>query len=121
MLPAVGQGALGLETRSDDQASRAVLQPLDHGPTHAAVLAERAMLAALEGGCLAPIAAWGRVEDESLILSGRVLSSDGRQRIESTLTGHPHVTDQLGRRVAEALIAQGATQLIQAARRTPHD
>jgi hydroxymethylbilane synthase len=121
MLPAVGQGALGLEARSDDRATRAVLQRLDHRPTHAAVLAERSMLAALEGGCLAPIAAWGRVEDEALILSGRVLSSDGRQKTESTLTGDPHAADQLGRRVAKALITQGATQLIQAARRTPCD
>ena len=94
------------------------MQGLDHRPTHAAVLAERSMLAALEGGCLVPIAAWGRIEDNALTLSGRVLSPDGRQKIESTLTGDPHAADQLGRRVAEALIAQGAPQLIQAARQT---
>ena len=57
-LPAVGQGALGLETRSDDRPTRDIVRPLDDAATHAAVLAERAMLAALRGGCLAPIAAW---------------------------------------------------------------
>ena len=118
MLPAVGQGALGLETRSDDAAARAVLDGLDHWPTHAAVLAERAMLAELEGGCLAPIAAWGRAEGRGLTLSGRVLSSDGSEKIETTLSGDPHAADQLGRRVAQALIVQGAAELIQAARDT---
>ena len=57
LLPAVGQGALALETRGDDRATRQLVAGLDHPPTHAAVLAERAMLAALQGGCLAPIAA----------------------------------------------------------------
>jgi hydroxymethylbilane synthase len=117
MLPAVGQGALALETRSDDQPVRAVLSGgLDHPPSHATVLAERAMLAVLEGGCLAPIAAWGRLEEQRLTLSGRVLSLDGREKIEATLVGDPNGAEELGRRVAEALIAQGATELIQAAR-----
>jgi len=119
MLPAIGQGALALETRSDDQAVRAVVSSgLDHPPTHAAVLAERAMLAELEGGCLAPIAAWGRLEDQRLTLSGRVLSPDGRAMIETTLVGDANAADQLGRRVAEALIAQGAAELIRSARET---
>ena len=57
-LPAVGQGALGLETRSADAASLRIVEQLDHPPSHSAAVAERAMLATLEGGCLAPIAAW---------------------------------------------------------------
>ena len=59
MLPAVGQGALGLETRADDVVVRELLAPLDHAETRAAVTAERQMLAALRGGCLAPVGAWG--------------------------------------------------------------
>jgi len=118
VLPAVGQGALGLEIRSGDRVIREVVGQLDHGPTRAAVLAERAMLAALEGGCLAPIAAWGRVEDNLLKLTGRVLHPDGSQRIETTLVGQPAEPAQLGNRVAEALTAQGAAALIQAARQT---
>lgn len=115
VLPAVGQGALGLETRAGDDSVQQ-LEPLDDPATHAAVLAERAMLAALEGGCLAPIAAWGRVEDETLKLTGRVLSPDGTQRIEATLTESPNEAVQLGRRVAGELAAQGAARLIRAAR-----
>src|SRR5262245_54778381 len=61
MLPAVGQGALGIETREDDDQTQSFLQPLDHTETHQAVDAERALLAALRAGCLAPVGAWARV------------------------------------------------------------
>jgi len=116
-LPAVGQGALGIETRAEDVQTRAVLAPLDHGPTHAAVVAERAMLSALEGGCLAPIAALGRMEGGLLRLSGRVLDGDGTRRLDATLLGEPESAVDLGRRVAEALVGQGATELIRSVRR----
>ena len=69
LLPAVGQGALGLETREDDAWARAAIAPLDHPASHAAVLAERTMLAVLEGGCLAPIGAWARMENDLLTLT----------------------------------------------------
>jgi len=118
LLPAVGQGALGLETRTDDEATRSVVGQLDHGPTHAAVVAERAMLAALEGGCLAPIAAWGRAEGDRLALTGRVLHPNGTRKIEATLDGPLDDAPQLGHRIAEALTAQGAAELIRAARET---
>jgi hydroxymethylbilane synthase len=116
VLPAVGQGALGLETRSDDQAVRAALAPLDHASTHAAVLAERAMLAALRGGCLAPIAAWGRIEEGQLRLTGRVLSPDGSRRLEVAEGASVADAEALGRRVADALLAQGAAGLIEQSR-----
>ena len=117
-LPAVGQGALGLESRTDDVPVCEVLARIDHPASHAAVLAERAMLAALRGGCLAPIGAWGRIEQQSLLLTGRVLSVDGVQRIEATLEGDPNGPDELGRRVAEALLDDGAAELVAAARET---
>ncbi len=129
ILPAVGQGALGLETRRDDDATRSALTALDHSSTHHAVLAERAMLAVLHGGCLAPIAAWGRVENNRLALTGRVLSPDGRSKIEaagetparSASEGEKTDADlpdsvDLGRRVAEKLLQQGAAELIDLAR-----
>jgi hydroxymethylbilane synthase len=116
VLPAVGQGALGLETRSEDRPAREIAARLDYPPTHAAVLAERAMLSALEGGCLAPIAAWGRVESDVLTLTGRVLSPDGFRKIEAELTGDPAHPAELGRRVAEGLRAQGAEAMVRAAR-----
>jgi hydroxymethylbilane synthase len=116
ILPAVGQGALALETRREDEATRAALAPLDHPPTHNAVLAERAMLAALHGGCLAPVAAWCRMETGRLKLTGRVLSADGRRKLEVTLDTDSQDPIDLGRRVAEELLRQGAAELIGLAR-----
>lgn len=117
ILPAVGQGALGLETRVDDEVTRSALQRLDHLATHAAVKAERTMLHTLKGGCLAPIAAWGRLEEESLVLTGRVLCPDGTKMIEAVQNGEMDTAESLGQSVAESLIAQGATELIRASRR----
>lgn len=117
MLPAVGQGALGIETREDDQAARTAVAPLDHSPTRAAVAAERAMLAALEGGCLAPVAAWGRVEGDVLRLSGRVSRVDGSRQLDAALDGRPDEAETLGRLVARHLADQGAAELIDEARR----
>lgn len=112
MLPAVGQGALGIETREDDAATRAALAFLDHAPTHAAVLAERAMLAALHGGCLAPIAAWGRFDAGQLHLAGRVLDPAGTRKLEAELCAAAEEAPALGRRVADVLLEQGAAELI---------
>ncbi|MGO8691171.1 MAG: hydroxymethylbilane synthase [Thermoguttaceae bacterium] len=119
MLPAVGQGALALEVRRDDRRTRQLVQALDHPASHAAVAAERAMLAALHGGCLAPVAAWGRFDQDRpdlLILTGRVLSPDGLQKIEATRSAPPAEAEQLGLRVADDLLAQGAAALIESAR-----
>lgn len=115
-LPAVGQGALGLEIRNDDVSTRELVRPLDDPATHAAVLAERTMLAELRGGCLAPVAAWGRREGASLVLTGRVLSPDGHRKLEASLAGEPDQAADLGRRVAAELLAQGAAELIRLAR-----
>jgi len=116
VLPAVGQGALALEIRREDETTRTALAPLDHPPTHHAVLAERAMLSVLHGGCLAPIAAWGRTENGRLTLTGRVLSPDGRSKLEITLDADLQDNTDLGRRVAEKLLQQGAAELIALAR-----
>ncbi|MEN6459501.1 MAG: hydroxymethylbilane synthase [Thermoguttaceae bacterium] len=118
VLPAPGQGALSLEIRADDVAARACVTPLDHSPTHNAVRAERALSAALDSGCLAPVAALGRVEGDRLTLVGRVLSPDGAKMIESRLEGPACDAESLGRRVAGALLAQGAAAMIHAARTT---
>jgi hydroxymethylbilane synthase len=116
VLPAVGQGALGIETRSDDGAARQALASLEHAPTRAAVVAERARLAALQGGCLAPIAAWGRIEGPDLVLTGRVLSVDGKRQIEATRSAAADTAEALGARVAQLLVEAGATELIATAR-----
>ena len=118
MLPAVGQGALGLESRADDTATRSAATLLDHAPTHQAVLAERAMLAALRGGCLAPVGAWGRIENHALCLTGVVLSPDGKTRVEAAASGPIENAISIGEQVAAQLLAQGAGELIVAARET---
>jgi hydroxymethylbilane synthase len=114
VLPAVGQGALALEARADDAAVRAATAPLDHQPTHAAVLAERALMATLQGGCTAPVAALGSVEGDRLTLVGRVVGLDGAKLLEARRTGSVADADALGRAVAEVLLAQGAGALIRA-------
>jgi hydroxymethylbilane synthase len=118
LLPAVGQGALGLETRENDRQTRDQLEPLNDPASFQAVTSERAMLAALHGGCLTPVAAWARIESGQLVLSGRVLSLDGREQLDATATAAPTECVALGQRVAEQLLAQGAARLIQAARQT---
>jgi hydroxymethylbilane synthase len=113
ILPAVGQGALGLETRADDATTRGHLAALDHRPTHQAVLAERALLHALRGGCLAPVGAWGRhTADGKLLLSAVVLRSDGSERLYTEQSGSPDDAAEIGRRAAEDLLARGAARLI---------
>jgi hydroxymethylbilane synthase len=103
-LPAIGQGALGWEVRSDDEQMAELLQPLNDESTFASVLAERAMLRELRGGCSAPIAALGTVKDSVLTLHGRVLSLDGKQMFDvvqsAPLSDNP---DTLGISVAHEL------------------
>jgi hydroxymethylbilane synthase len=116
MLPAVGQGALGLECRADDVATRSALAPLDEPLTHAAVVTERSLLKTLRGGCLAPIGAWARVDNKALQLDAVVLNAAGTDR--RIASGQAAVRDArvLGQRVAEELLAAGAGELIAASR-----
>ena len=123
--PAVSQGALGIQIRGDDDQMRLALEPLDDPATHQAVRAERSCLAALAGGCLAPIGAWGRhAEDGRLELGGCVLedAGDGVKRIVATvraaaanadrqaLSGLP---ESLGKQLAEDLLARGAAAMLE--------
>jgi hydroxymethylbilane synthase len=112
MLPAVGQGALGLECRADDPAARAAVAPLDDPPTHQAVLAERELLHSLGGGCQVPIGAATQVIGERLALRGAVLSPDGRHRIEGRGEGRLADAEALGGRLAQELLTRGAAELL---------
>jgi hydroxymethylbilane synthase len=112
MLPAVGQGALGLETRTDDHTTRELLEPLNDPDTHSAVLAERTVLSTLRGGCLAPVGTWGRVVEGRLVLDAAVLSRDGSLRLVANSEGNCSESVELGMRVAQELLAQGAAALI---------
>lgn len=116
MLPAVGQGALGLEIRSNDAATHAAVELLNHPDSFAAAMAERWMLRTMFAGCLAPVGARTEIANGSLTLTGVVLSRDGRERIEGaqTLPTKDHIA--LGKAVAEQLIEKGAGRLLQDAR-----
>mgnify|MGYP000320057904 CR=1 FL=1 len=83
-LPAPGQGAIGIEARASDAATRALLAAIDHAPSHRAVIAERALLAALGGNCHSPIAVLTRADGDQLTLRAALLSPDGVERVEAT-------------------------------------
>lgn len=116
MLPAVGQGALGIEIRDGDDRTQQALAPLDHAETSAAVRAERSMLWALRAGCLAPVGAWARVQHDRLRLDGVVLSVDGTCRLAVSVTGALADPVGLGQLAAQRLLEQGAAELIQRSR-----
>jgi hydroxymethylbilane synthase len=112
MLPAVGQGALGLECRAEDAVTLGLLTPLNHVPTRQAVLAERALLRGLGGGCLVPIGATARVEGDHLTLHGTVLTPDGTQRVAAETSGSAADAEAVGQRLAEMLFVNGAGELL---------
>jgi hydroxymethylbilane synthase len=117
-LPACGQGALAVEVRADDPRTAELCRALDDRPTRLATTAERAFLAALGGGCLAPIGAYGRLPagEENLALTGMVASPDGSRLIQRTIAGAvPHGEGNavaLGKRLAERLRAEGAEKIL---------
>ena len=112
-LPAVGQGALGIECRADDAWTLDLLRQLDHGPTHHAVTIERRILAGLEGGCMIPLAAFAWETDAQLSVEAVVLNPSGQKRIQASATGHPgDDPNRIGQEVTDQLVAQGAHDLI---------
>ncbi|MCL6481603.1 MAG: hydroxymethylbilane synthase [Firmicutes bacterium] len=116
-LPAVGQGALGIECRADDRPVCELLAALDHPETRAAITAERALLSALQGGCQVPVGAWGRVQEGRLVLDAAVLASDGSACIRQQAADQPANAVALGRRLAQTLLESGADRLLQLAGR----
>ncbi len=117
MLPAAGQGALGIETRDDDVATRQAVALLDHPESRTVVFAERALLAALSGGCLAPIGTYCHaLEAGRLRLSGCILSPDGQSRIRAEGIADVNQWEELASTVAANLFNQGAAHLIDQAR-----
>ncbi|WP_168460967.1 MULTISPECIES: hydroxymethylbilane synthase [unclassified Acinetobacter] len=113
-LPAVGQGALGLECRSQDQAVLDLILPLMDADTNVCVRAERAFNAYLEGGCQVPIAGYATLQDGQLQIEGRVGSVDGQTILKAVQVGAPEQAEQLGEQLAQALLAQGAGELLKA-------
>ena len=112
MLPAVGQGALALETRADDAATRAVVAALDDRETRLATQAEKAFLDRLGGGCRVPIAALATVDGGALRLRGLVAETDGPRIVRGEVSGAAATAEALGAELAEDLLKQGADKLV---------
>ena len=112
MLPAVGQGALAIETRAGDYDVIEIVRTLDHQPTHVACTAERSFLRALGGGCQLPIAGYAVDSDGRLSLEGLVAGREGQEMVKSTITGQSTDAESLGVQLAARLLEQGANRLL---------
>jgi hydroxymethylbilane synthase len=112
MLPAPGQGALALECRADRADLVAILGTVDDPLSRAAITAERTILAVLEAGCSAPVGAYAAVHEEELHLTAAVVAYDGSRQVRLSASGHLHEAGQLGRELADRLLAEGADQLM---------
>ena len=111
-LPAIAQGALGIEARSDDTFVRELLARFEHPATRITVTAERALLHRLEGGCQVPIAAHAVLDGDTLRLDGLVASVDGRRIIRHQITGAAAEAFRLGTTLAERLLADGGDVIL---------
>ncbi len=111
-LPAVGQGAIAVEIREDDDDVRELIAPLEDERARATTLAERSFLAALEGGCQAPIAAHGSIADGQLCLVGMVSELEGQRRRHDQVQGDPANAESLGKRLGRALLDAGAGEIL---------
>jgi hydroxymethylbilane synthase len=123
MLPANGQGAVGIECRNDDATIKALLAPLECGTTRIRVLAERAMNKALQGGCQVPIGSYGVISEDGkeLHLRGLVGAIDGSEMIESEITGPVEQGEALGDKLAQELLSRGADKILKEVYSTNND
>jgi len=113
-LPAVGQGALGIETRADRADLKALLAPLHHADTATCVLAERAMSRALAGSCQVPLGGFAEMQEGQLRLRGFVATPDGSRLLRAEQTAAADAPETLGEAVAQDLLQQGAGEILAA-------
>ncbi len=114
MLPAVGQGAIGLELREGDSEKLKLVEFLSDYETTACLTAERSFLSALQGDCRSPIAAFAEVDGINLKLTGMVATPDGRELIRDRVEGSIREAQSLGEQLAKALFSQGAREILRA-------
>ena len=112
-MPAVGQGAIAVECRLKDTEAAGLLAPLDDAETRTAILAERALLSALQGGCQVPMGAWARIERNELLLDACVCSVDASQYVKERATAPPDQAAQLGEHMARVLLEAGAQSILE--------
>ena len=111
-LPAIGQGAVGVECRSDDERINNLLEPLNHIRTATCVMAERAMNQRLEGGCQVPIAGFATLDGDILNMRGLVGRPDGKQIVRGAISGPGASAQQMGLELAEDLLSRGAKEIL---------
>ena len=111
-LPAIGQGAVGIECRENDERILSLLQPLNHADTHTRLRAERAMNNRLNGGCQVPIAGFALLEGDDIYLRGLVGRPDGSEVVRAELRGPASQAEAIGIELAEMLLAQGADNIL---------
>lgn len=113
LLPAIGQGALALETRADDRETLGLVGSVNHAPTEAAVTAERAFLRRFGGSCQIPLAAYAEIQGNELRLRGLIASLDGRRVLKDQAVGSVFDAEALGHHLARRLIDAGALDLLE--------
>ncbi|MDQ3373519.1 MAG: hydroxymethylbilane synthase, partial [Acidobacteriota bacterium] len=118
MLPAVGQGAMAVEIRSDDVKIRELLQKLNDPETNFCITAERAFLRTLEGGCQVPIGANAFLESDKIFLEGMAGNLEGIVNLRDSISGDKKDAADLGRQLAQRLIERGANRLLEETRAT---
>ena len=111
-LHAVGQGALGIECKSNDEKVLEIINVLEDKPTSQRCLAERAFLRELEGGCQVPIGVNSKIQNEQLCLTGMVASLDGERLIKDQFIGHINDPEEVGKELAKKLKQQGAEEIL---------
>ncbi len=116
LLPAVSQGAIGIEARADDPRAGRWLMPLDHEDTRRRTLAERALLHEVEGGCQVPLGAHATIHEKELTLRAALAALDGSRTVEGSITGDPTDAEALGRRLARSLLKRGGGAIMDAIR-----
>ncbi len=117
ILPAVGQGALGIEIRENDPEILKLIVPLDHKETRQATTGERALLRHLEGGCQIPIGTFGRIENARFFLDALVGSLDGKRIVNGSVSGTPEDAETLGTNLAKELLSNGAKEILEEIRK----
>jgi len=119
MLPAIGQGAIGIETRADDGDTSALVAALNHEETRVCVAAERALMRELEGGCQVPLGAWAKLNASGEIeIEAGVFSPDGAEAVRRSDRGPASDAEQVGKRLARSLVSAGADRILRLAGRS---
>jgi hydroxymethylbilane synthase len=111
-IPAIGQGAIGIETRLDDERVCGLVAALNDGKTATRILAERALNAALQGGCQVPIAGYSEFNHGVILLRALVGKPDGTKLVQGVISGKPEDAEELGQVLADDLLSRGAREIL---------